>query len=154
MNNNYNEYNHLDQNKFYIKTEVLLKHQIHAHLRDWNKGDDINVFPRKMWIMHNGSRIETRAFLVIEASKDNRDNINKQMIEFSPIEYPNLTYVPFSHVTDVAYQNVMAEIFFQQNIYFHKTAKKTSTEFLMLQKNYYEIGGDYVFSGMDREYYI
>jgi len=118
-----------------------LKGQIREHIGDWNNGDDINVFPRKMWIMHNGQKVQTRA-LVIEAPKDNRESINRRMMSFSLNDFPNLIYVPFSHVTDEAYQNVMAEIFFQQNLYLHQTAKKTIYGISNATKKFTTLTGD------------
>ena len=102
----------------------VLKDKIKKHIGGLSNGDDINVFPRKMWIMNNDKKLQTRA-LVIEVPKESRDSINKHMMNFSLQEYQNLTYIPFSHVTDESYHKTMTEIFYQQNLYLHKTVKKS-----------------------------
>ena len=74
--------------------------------------------------MYNGEKLHTRA-LVIEVPKNVRDRVNRRMMGFTIQTCKELTYVPFSHVTNVTHQNVMVEIFFKQNMYLHRTMKKT-----------------------------
>ena len=112
-----------------------LKKKIKQHLGRITEGDDINVFPRKMWIMNKGSKLQTRA-LVIAAPKLSRDSVNRKMMSFTAKEYTNSTYVPFSHVTNITYQEIITEFFFSKIYTCTRLQKNPYLELLMQQHNF------------------
>jgi len=85
--------------------------------------DDVNVFSRKIWMRHGTQKIETRA-LVIEVPKEYRDIINEQLMKFKLDHCENMTYVPFSQMTDASYNATLKQIFLSQNVYLLRTKRR------------------------------
>ena len=102
----------------------ILKQDVMKHLEKLNLGDDVNVFPRKLWIRTNEGRVETRA-LAIEVPKKDKDVINRHMMKYSYEGCAELMYVPFSNMKDEVYKQTLKEIFYGQNIYLHTTHRRT-----------------------------
>jgi len=107
---------------FYNREE--LKKDVHDHLKELNIGDDVNIFPRKIWIRTNEGKVETRA-LAMEVPKNNRDVVNRHMMKFQYKTCKELMYVPFSNMNDDVYKQTLKEIFYGQNIYLHTTRRRT-----------------------------
>jgi len=119
----------------------VLKQDVMKHLEELNLGDDVNVFPRKLWIRTSEGRVETRA-LAIEVPKKDKDVINRHMMKYSYEERTNLMYVPFSNMKDDVYKETLKEIFYGQNIYLHTTHKRTIYGIRNALKIYPTKGGD------------
>jgi len=89
-----------------------------------NIGDNVNIFPRKIWIRTDEGKVETRA-LAMEVPKHNRDIVNRHMMKYQYKTCKELMYVPFSNMNDEVYKQTLKEIFYGQNIYLHTTKRRT-----------------------------
>jgi len=119
----------------------VLKQDVMKHLEELNLNDDVNVFPRKLWIRTSEGRVETRA-LAIEVPKKDKDVINRHMMKYSYEACADLMYVPFSNMKDDVYKETLKEIFYGQNIYLHTTHRRTIYGIQNALKIYPTKGGD------------
>jgi len=121
------------------------REQFKIHVKEYLKpleiGDDVNVFPRKTWMHHNGQKIETRA-LVLEVPKVHKDIVNEKMLQYQYRNCPNLTYVPFMNMQDEEHQKTMKQIFYSHNIYLHKIERRTVYGISYPTKKYELLNGD------------
>ena len=121
------------------------REQFKIHIKEYLKpleiGDDVNVFPRKTWMHHNGQKIETRA-LVLEVPKVHKDIVNEKMLQYQYRNCPNLTYVPFTNMQDEEHQKTMKQIFYSHNIYLHKVERRTVYGISYPTKTYELLNGD------------
>ena len=87
-------------------------------------GDDVNIFPCKIWIRTNEGRVETRA-LAMEEPKHDRDIVNRHMMKYQYNACKDLIYVPFSNMRNEICKQILKEVFYGQNIYLHTTRRRT-----------------------------